>query len=106
MARHRRTHGFGPGVLTGLVLVLMMLLAAVWLFPPLLAPEIADEAMAPPEAPAAPAPDGAAGPVPLVAPAPGRLVDGLPAPGIPGGAVAPAPPEGPGLPSLLPSGDD
>jgi hypothetical protein len=106
MAMHRRTHGFGRGVLAGLVLVLMMVLAALWLFPPLLAPEIEADAMAPPGAPAEPAPGGAAGPAPLVAPAPGRLVDGLPAPGIPGGTVAPAPPEGPGSPSLVPSGDD
>ena len=100
----RGTHGFWRGVLTGLVLSLVAALTLAWFFPPLRAP-VVDDAMqvppAPPGAPAGTAPDPAA-PGPMLTPAPGALVDGLPA--TPAHPPAPEPEGGAGSPSLVPPG--
>jgi hypothetical protein len=94
----RRTYGFWRGVLAGIVVTLAAVLALAWAFPPLRAPEVDDAMQVAPAPPGAPA--AAATPGPMLTPAAGPLVDGLPgAPAHPQGAT----PEQPaGSPSLVP----
>ncbi len=98
----RGTYGFWRGVLTGLVVALAAALALAWWFPPLRAPEVGDELQVAPPPPGAPS--GGAAPGPLLAPAPGPLIDGMPAahpqdqaPEPPAGSPGPSP-----GPSLVP----
>jgi hypothetical protein len=99
MARRTGGRGFWAGFLTGLVIVAVAALALAWIYPPLQPPALDDGAL---EAPGAPdAPDGAAAaPEPLLTPAPGPVVDGLPGLAAPedDGAAS-----GPGSPSTVPA---
>jgi hypothetical protein len=101
MARRTGGRGFWAGFFTGLVIVALAGLALAWIYPPLQPPALDAGAL---EAPGAPdAPEGAAAaPEPLLTPAPGPVVDGLPDPAAPPGD-GPAP--GPGSPSLVPPDD-
>jgi hypothetical protein len=101
MARRTGGRGFWAGFFTGLAIVVLAALALAWIYPPLQPPALDDGAF---EAPGAPdAPEGAAAaPEPLLTPAPGPVVGGLP--------DLAAPPEdgpspGPGSPSLVPAED-
>ena len=98
----RGTYGFWRGVLTGLVLTLVAALALAWAFPPLHAPELDDAMQTPPAPPEAPAPGASS--APMLTPAPGALVDGLPA--APTREPGALPPSSAGSPSLIPPQQD
>jgi len=100
MARRTGGRGFWAGFLTGLAIVVLAGLALAWIYPPLQPPALDEGAL---EAPGAPdSPEAAAAPEPLLTPAPGPVVDGLPSLGAP--AEDGAEP-GPGSPSLVPADD-
>ena len=95
MARRREGRGFWAGFLTGLGIAALAGLALAWVYPPLQPPAV-DAGML--EAPRAPGtPEGGPGRGPMLAPAPGPLVEGLP-----GAADPPGDSAGPGSPSLVP----
>jgi hypothetical protein len=100
MARRAGGRGFWAGFLTGLVIVVLAALALAWIYPPLQPPVVDEGMLEPPAAPGAP--DRAAAPGPLLTPAPGPVVEGVP-------GLA-EPPEdsgapGRGSPSLATQGD-
>ena len=99
MARRTGGRGFWAGFLTGLVIVALAALALAWIYPPLQPPAVDEGVLEPPAAPGAPE-RAAAAPGPLLTPAPGPLVDGLPSL-----AEPPADSAGPGSPSLVPPGE-
>ncbi len=94
----RGTYGFWRGVLIGLLLALAAALAIAWFFPSLTAPEVDDSMQVAPAPPGAP---GGSTTGPLLAPAAGPLVEGVPvAPSRPPAPAADAPA---GSPSLVPA---
>jgi hypothetical protein len=100
MARRAGGRGFWAGFLTGLVIVVLAALALAWIYPPLQPPVVDEGMLEPPAAPGTP--DNAAAPGPLLTPAPGPVVEGLPS--------LEEPPEdgaapGAGSPSLVPAED-
>jgi hypothetical protein len=104
MARGSGTRGFWRGLLTGLLLAAAAGLALAWLFPPLRPPEVAGEALVPPEPLAPPGavaePPRAGGGGLLPPPAGAPLVAGRPAPE----ASPKRPAEGASLVPLAPDG--
>jgi hypothetical protein len=99
MAERTGGRGFWAGFFTGLVIVALAALALAWIYPPLQPPAVNEGAL---EAPGAPeAPDGGVA-EPLLTPAPGPVVDGLPDPAAPSEDRAEP---SPGSPSLVPADD-
>ena len=100
MARRTGGRGFWAGFLTGLAIVVLAAVALAWIYPPLQPPALDEGAL---EAPGAPdSPVAATAPEPLLTPAPGPVVDGVPSLGAPADDSAEP---GPGSPSLVPADD-
>jgi len=98
MARGTGGRGFWSGVFAGLVIAALAALALAWIYPPLQPPAVDEGVLDPPVPPRAPGAEAAA-PGPLLTPAPGPVVGGLPALDAPAeDRTAP----GPGSPSLVP----
>ena len=96
----RGTYGFWRGVAVGIVATLAAAFVAAWAFPPLGVPAVDDTMQVPPAPPGAPRGGDAA--APLLPPAPGPIVDGLPT--APARPEADAPDAPAGSPSLVPAG--
>ena len=77
MAERTGRRGFWAGFLTGLAVALLAALALAWIYPPLQPPAVDAGALDAPGEPGVPEGGGAA-PGPLLTPAPGPVVEGLP----------------------------
>jgi hypothetical protein len=102
MAERTGRRGFWAGFLTGLAVALLAALALAWIYPPLQPPAVDDGALDAPGEPDAPE-RGAAAPGPLLTPAPGPVVEGLPDLTAP---LEDGTEPGPGSPSLVPAADE